>query len=338
MATTATTAPPALRRRRAESFSLSQERRRRRGPLLPALIFTIIVTQIPFIVTLVYSFFAWNLLRPGSRHFAWLQNYTDVITDSTTRHALLVTVELTVGAVILSVLVGLACALLVDRKFLGRGVVRTLLIAPFLIMPAAAALMWKTTMLNPVFGIVNWVLGPLGVGDVDWASQYPLLTIIIVETWHWSPFMMLILLGGLQGQDRSVLEAARVDGATTLQSFRFLTLPHLRQFIELGVVLGSIYIVATFDSIFMITQGGPGDATTNLPFELYETAFRAFNVGQASALGVIVVVITIVVATYALRIISRLFTDPVVAARVLDLSRFERPQKSEPARTEEVPA
>jgi len=103
-------------------------------------------------------------------------------------------------------------------------------------------------------------------------------------------------------------------------------------------VLGSIYIVATFDSIFMITQGGPGDATTNLPFELYETAFRAFNVGQASALGVIVVAITIVVATYALRIISRLFTDPVVAARVLDLSRFERPKKSEPTRTEEVPA
>jgi sorbitol/mannitol transport system permease protein len=337
MATTATTAPPALRRR-GRSFSLTQERRRRRGPLLPALIFTIIVTQLPFVVTLVYSFFSWNLLRPGSRQFAWLQNYGDVLTDSTTRHALLVTVELTAGAVILSVLLGLACALLVDRKFLGRGVVRTLLIAPFLVMPAAAALLWKTTMLNPVFGIVNWVLGPLGVGDVDWASQYPLLTIIIVETWHWSPFMMIILLGGLQSQDRSVLEAARVDGATALQSFRYLTLPHLRQFIELGVVLGSIYIVQTFDSIFMITQGGPGTATTNLPFEIYQTAFRAFDVGQAAALGVVVVVLTIIVATYALRVISRLFTDPVVGARVLDISTFHRRDKPEPARAEEVPA
>jgi sorbitol/mannitol transport system permease protein len=337
MATTATTAPPALGRR-GRSFSLTQERRRRRGPLLPALIFTIIVTQLPFVVTLVYSFFSWNLLRPGTRHFAWLQNYADVVTDSSTRHALLVTVELTAGAVILSVLLGLACALLVDRKFLGRGVVRTLLIAPFLVMPAAAALLWKTTMLNPVFGIVNWVLGPLGVGDVDWASKYPLLTIIIVETWHWAPFMMLILLGGLQSQDRSVLEAARVDGATALQSFRYLTLPHLRQFIELGVVLGSIYIVQTFDSIFMITQGGPGTATTNLPFEIYQTAFRAFDVGQAAALGVVVVVLTIIVATYALRVISRLFTDPGVAARVLDMSVFDRREKSEPARTEEVAA
>jgi sorbitol/mannitol transport system permease protein len=337
MATTATTAPPASRRRQAGSFTLTQERRRRRGPLVPALIFMIIITQLPFIVTLIYSFFSWNLLRPGSRHFAWLQNYGDVISDSTTRHALLVTVLLTAGAVILSVLLGLACALLVDRKFLGRGVVRTLLIAPFLVMPAAAALLWKTTMLNPVFGIVNWVLGPLGVGDVDWASKYPLFTIIIVETWHWAPFMMLILLGGLQSQDRSVLEAARVDGATAVQSFRFLTLPHLREFIELGVVLGSIYIVQTFDSIFMITQGGPGTATTNLPFELYETAFRAFNVGQAAALGVIVVVLTIIVATYALRLISRLFTDPVVAARVIDLGAFDR-KKAEPARAEEVTA
>jgi sorbitol/mannitol transport system permease protein len=322
MATTATTAPGALRRRR-RTTGLTQERRRRRGPLLPALIFTIIVTQLPFLVTLVYSFLSWNLLRPGSREFAWFDNYTEVLSDSGTWHALLVTALLTAGAVVASVLVGLACALLVDRKFLGRGVCRTLLIAPFLVMPAAAALLWKTTMLNPVFGIVNWVLSPLGVGEVDWASEFPLLTIIGVETWHWAPFMMLILLGGLQSQDRSVLEAARVDGASAIQSFRYLTLPHLRQYLELGVVLGSIYIVQTFDSIFMITQGGPGTATTNLPFELYQTAFRAFDVGEAAALGVLVVILTIVFATYALRIVSRLFTDPVVASRVLDVGTFK---------------
>ena len=332
MATTATSAPRAYGRRR-RGTGLTQERRRRRGPLLPALIFTIIVTQLPFLVTLVYSFFSWNLLRPGSREFAWFENYQEVL-SSGTWHALLVTVLLTVGAVIASVVIGLACALLVDRKFLGRGVCRTLLIAPFLVMPAAAALLWKTTMLNPVFGIVNWVLSPLGVGEVDWASEFPLLTIIGVETWHWAPFMMLILLGGLQSQDRSVLEAARVDGATAVQSFRYLTLPHLRQFIELGVVLGSIYLVQTFDSIFMITQGGPGTATTNLPFELYQRAFRAFDVGEAAALGVLVVILTIFIATYALRVISRLFTDPVVASRVLDLSAYRR-KEAEP---EEVPA
>ncbi|MEA2454523.1 MAG: polyol transport system permease protein [Thermoleophilaceae bacterium] len=337
MATTAAPAPSALRRR-PRPTDLTQERRRRRGPLLPALLFTIVVTQLPFLVTLVYSFISWNLLRPGSREFAFLQNYGQVLGDSATRKALLVTVLLTTGAVLASVLVGLACALLVDRKFLGRGVCRTLLIAPFLVMPAAAALLWKTTMLHPVFGMVNWVLGPLGVGEVDWASKFPLLTIIAVETWHWAPFMMLILLGGLQSQDRSVLEAARVDGANPVQSFRYLTLPHLRQYLELGVVLGSIYILQTFDSIFMITQGGPGTSTTNLPFELYQRAFRAFDVGEAAALGVIVVVLTIIFATYALRVISRLFTDPVVAARVIDLSRFDRRDKAEPARAGEAAA
>jgi sorbitol/mannitol transport system permease protein len=328
MATQAPPLPAPVRPRRRTT--LAAERRRRRGPLLPALIFTIVVTQLPFVVTLVYSFLSWNLLRPGSREFAFLENYASVLSDSSTRKALVVTVLLTAGAVMASVLVGLVSALLVDRKFLGRGVVRTLLIAPFLVMPAAAALLWKTTMLHPVFGMLNWVLSPLGVGDVDWASKFPLLTIIGVETWHWAPFMMLILLGGLQSQDRSVLEAARVDGASTWQTFRYMTLPHLRQYVELGVVLGSIYIVQTFDSIFMITQGGPGTATTNLPFELYLRAFRAFDVGEAAALGVIVVVLTIIVATYALRVVSRLFTDPVVASRVLDVSAFRK--------KEEVPA
>jgi len=211
MATTAHP-PVTLTQRGTRRVTLSRERWRRRGPMLPALIFTIVITQLPFLLTLVYSFFSWNLLRTEGRHFAWFENYSNVLSDSATYSALWVTVKLTVGAVLLSVLVGLACALLVDRKFLGRGVVRTLLIAPFLIMPAAASLLWKTTMLNPVFGIVNWVLSPLGVGDVDWASQYPLFTIIIVETWHWAPFMMLILLGGLQSQDKSILESARVEG------------------------------------------------------------------------------------------------------------------------------
>jgi sorbitol/mannitol transport system permease protein len=329
MATEAPTLPAAARPRRR--VTLAAERRRRRGPLLPALIFTIIVTQLPFLFTLVYSFISWNLLRPGSREFAFLDNYGEVLGDSGTRKALLVTVLLTAGAVLASVLVGLACALLVDRKFLGRGVVRTLLIAPFLVMPAAAALLWKTTMLHPVFGIVNWVLSPFGVGEVDWASEFPLPTIIAVETWHWAPFMMLILLGGLQSQDRNVLEAAKVDGASTWQTFRYMTLPHLRQYLELGVVLGSIFIVQTFDSIFMITQGGPGTSTTNLPFDLYQRAFRAFDVGEAAALGVIVVALTIIVATYALRVVSRLFTDPVVASRVIDLSAFTKKKEEVPA-------
>jgi sorbitol/mannitol transport system permease protein len=125
--------------------------------------------------------------------------------------------------------------------------------------------------------------------------------------WQWTPFMMLILLAGLQSQSEEVLEAARVDGANAWQIFRKMTLPHLRQYLELGGLLGSIYLVNTFDSVFSITQGGPGTATTNLPYEIYLTTFRKFEYGEAAAAGVIVVILTIIVATFALRVISSLF-------------------------------
>ena len=158
---------------------------------------------------------------------------------------------------------------MLDRKFIGRSVARTLLITPFLVMPAAAALVWKTSIYNPVFGLLNWALSPFGVGNVDWTSRFPLASIVIVLTWQWTPFMMLILLAGLQSQSPEILEAAKVDGASGWNTFRRITLPHMRQFIELSTLLGSIFIVQTFDAIFMITQGGPGTATTNLPYFIY---------------------------------------------------------------------
>jgi sorbitol/mannitol transport system permease protein len=194
-------------------------------------------------------------------------------------------------------------------------VVRTLLITPFLVMPTAGALLWKTTMLHPVFGIVNFVLRPFGIGSLDWASRFPMPTIVIVAVWQWTPFMMIILLSGLQSQPNDIVEAARVDGANGLAIFRHLTLPHLRPYLELGTMLGSIFILQTFDSIFMITQGGPGQATTNLPYFLYLQAFRRFEIGQAAALAIVVVVATIIVATIALRVLSNLFRGEELAPR-----------------------
>ena len=133
--------------------------------------------------------------------------------------------------------------------------------------------------------------------------------VIVALVWQWTPFMMLILLAGLQSQPGDVLEAAKIDGADGCQTFRFITLPHLRQYIELSALLGSIYVVQTFDAIFTITQGGPGSATTNLPYEIYLTMFRKYEYGQAAAAGVVVVIGSIIVATFALRTISSLFTE-----------------------------
>jgi sorbitol/mannitol transport system permease protein len=279
----------------------------RRAPLLPALVFAIIVTQLPFLLTLWYSLQSWNLVRPGSQQFVGLSNYVDVFSDAVFRQAALNTVVLTASSVVIAMLLGIGLAVLLDRKFLGQGTVRTLLITPFLVMPVAGALLWKTTMFDPVFGIVNFVLSPLGVGSVDWVSQFPLSAIVIALVWQWTPFMMLLVLAGLQSQSREVLEAAQVDGASTWHTFTQITLPHLRRYIELGVLLGAIYIVNTFDQIYMMTQGGPGTESANLPFYIYQRAFLGFDVGQAAAMGVVVVVGTIIIATVALRLIFKSF-------------------------------
>jgi sorbitol/mannitol transport system permease protein len=281
----------------------------RRLPLLPALVFTIVVTQIPFLLTIYYSLQSWNIAKPGSPHWVGLNNYSDVFSDPVFYGALLHTIEITFGSVLIATALGLGLALLLDRKFIGRGLARTLLISPFLIMPTAAALLWKTTMLDPVYGIVNWVIGWFGFAPVPFVSAHPLASVIATVVWQWTPFEMLILLAGLQSQPRDVLEASRVDGASALATFREITLPHLRSYLELGFLLGSIYVVNTFDVIYMMTQGGPGTATTNLPYYIYQRAFQGFDIGQAAALGVVTVVGTIIVATVALRTVFRLFIE-----------------------------
>ncbi len=282
---------------------------RRRAPLLPALIFAIIATQIPFLVTVWYSLNSWNLVNPGSERFVGLSNYADVFTDRVFRQAAVNTVLITGGCVLIAMLLGIGVALLLDRRFLGRSVVRTLMITPFLVMPVASALIWQTSMLDPVFGIVNFVIGTVGFEPVDWASSYPLVAVIGALVWQWTPFMTLLVLAGLQSQGRDVLEAAQVDGAGALRTFRSITLPHLRRYIELGVLLGAIYVVNTFDQIYILTQGGPGTASTNLPFYIYQRAFLGFDIGQAAAMGVVVVIGTIVVATLALRLLFRTFSE-----------------------------
>ena len=302
-----------LRRRRPKAPLPSEYRGRRgwarRAPLLPALIYMIIVTQIPFVVTLWYSFRGWNTLTPGSNHWVGLHEYSLVFSDPTFRAAIINTVVITASAVILSMLLGTALAILLNRKFFGRGLIRTLLITPFLVMPVATALLYKTTVYDPIFGLLDWILSPFGVHHVNWIGSYAAPSVIAVLVWEWTPFMMLIVLAGLQGESLESLEAARVDGANAVQTFLAITLPHLRRYIELGMLLGSIYLLQTFGEIFVLTQGGGGHgtATTNLPYYIYELAFQQFNVSQAAAAGVIVVIGTQIVATVALRLLSGLF-------------------------------
>jgi sorbitol/mannitol transport system permease protein len=288
----------------------------RRAPLLPALIFLIIVTQLPFVATLVISLLRWNALDPNNRGWAGLSNYREVFTDSRLRDSVVTTIILTVTVVLASVVIGLGIALLLDRSFFGRGIVRTLMIAPFLVVPVAAALLFKHGIYNPVYGLINGSLA--GIWDLfgsnnppqpDWLTIHPTMAVEVELIWQWTPFMMLILLAGLQSRDGEVMEAAHVDGATPWQVFRYITLPHMRRYIELGALLGSIFIVSNFDAVFTITSGGLG--TANLPYTIYETFYAAHDYGLASAQGVVVVAGSLIIATFALRVVSSLFQEEV---------------------------
>jgi sorbitol/mannitol transport system permease protein len=279
----------------------------RRLPLLPALVYIVIVTQIPFVVTLWYSFQNYFFDVPGAAHFTGLSNYKAVFTSAAFRGSLVRSVVMTVTAVIVAMILGVAIAMLLDRKFFGRGVVRTMVITPFLVMPAAAALIWAGPMLDPNFGLLNYLLEPFGVHHVAWLSTHALGSVIVVMIWQWTPFMTLIVLAGLQGQPQDTLEAAKVDGAGALATFRELTFPYLRPYIELGILLGSIYLVNVFDAVRLMTNGGPGTSTTNLPFYLYQQVNFAFDVGGAAAAGVVTVILTIIVATFALRMFASVF-------------------------------
>ncbi|MGP9845070.1 carbohydrate ABC transporter permease [Brachybacterium sp. 107] len=276
---------------------------RRRLPLMPAFLFVVVCTQIPFLLTIWYSLRSRNLLRPEGEKFVGLRNYLDLFVDSTFRTAALNSILFTLGCVVVSLLLGLGLALLLDRKFFGRGFIRTLLITPFLIMPVAGAMLWSISMFDPTYGLVNWLIGTVGISPVDWTSQFPMVSVIIALVWQWTPFMMLLLLAGLQSQTGDVLEAASMDGAGPGKTFVHITLPHLRFYLELSVLLGAIYVVNTFDQIYLMTAGGPGTASANLPFYIYQRAFLGFDIGQSAAMGVVTVIATIVIATFALRLI-----------------------------------
>ncbi|MFJ9412227.1 carbohydrate ABC transporter permease [Streptomyces sp. NPDC101393] len=288
----------------------------RRAPLLPALVFLIIVTQLPFLATLVISFTRWNALAPDNRGFAAFDNYTAVFTDPAMRASVGTTVLLTVTVVLVSLLLGLGLALLLDRSFRGRGIVRTLLITPFLVVPVASALLWKHALYNASYGLLNgvltWIWGLFGSDSPpqpDWMTDSPLAAVEVSLIWQWTPFMMLILLAGLQSRPTDAVEAARVDGASTFDVFRYLTLPHLRRYLELAALLGTVYVVQNFDAVFTITSGGLG--TANLPYTIYQTFYQAHDYGRASAQGVVVVLCSLLVATFALRAVSSLLREEV---------------------------
>ena len=288
------------------------EKWRRRLPLLPALLIMIALTQVPFVMSVYYSLTDWHVVPPGPREFVGFDNYQQLVHDRFFGDAIVVSIQLTVFPVLGAIVLGTAFALLLDRKFFGQGVVRTLLITPFLLMPVVVGLIWKNQMFHGLYGVLNWVIEKLGGTPVEFVSSHPTLSLIIVLIWQWTPFMMLIMLAGLQSQPGDVLEAAKVDGATPFSIFRQLTLSHLRPYMELGILLGTIYLIQVYDQIAVMTGGGPG--STNVPYYVFQKSIGGgWEFGQASSYSIVVVLASIVIATIALRVLSGLLKGEEIA-------------------------
>lgn len=278
----------------------------RTWPLLaPAVILLLVWMIVPLAMTLWFSFQRYNLLNPLITGFAGLQNYRFLLQDPSLWTAIRNTLVLVGSVLAVTVLLGTLFAVLFDQEFWGRGLARLMVIAPFFVMPTVSALIWKNLLMHPVNGLFAWVTRSLGLGVVDWFTNLPMASIVIIVAWQWVPFATLILLTAMQSLDREQVEAARMDGARGLNLFRFVTLPHLMRPIAVVVMIETIFLLVVFAEIRITTSGGPGQVTTTLTYLVYIRALLDWDVGGASAGGVFAIILANIVAIFLVRTIAR---------------------------------
>jgi sorbitol/mannitol transport system permease protein len=302
MTSSVTTGPKASRfsLRRAQSRAVDTR------PLLwPSIGVLLIWMIVPLVMTLWYSFRNYNLVDPTVSGWAGFDNYTYLLTDPSLATALLNTVLLVGGVLVATVVFGVLFAVLFDQEFWGQGAARLFVIAPFFVMPTVAALVWKNLLMHPVNGLFAYITSSLGLGVIDWFTNMPLLSIGIIVAWQWIPFATLILLTAMQSLDREQIEAARMDGAKAVSRFWHIIVPHLSRPVTVVVMIETIFLLGIFAEILVTTSGGPGDASTNLPYLIYKTALLNSDVGGGSAGGIIAVVLANVVAFFLVRTVAR---------------------------------
>jgi sorbitol/mannitol transport system permease protein len=281
-------------------------RRRSMLPLLaPSVGVLLLWSIVPLVMTLWFSFQRYNLLNPDIGGFAGLENYEFLVTDPDFWASLTNTLVLVGSVLAITVGLGTLLAVLFDQPFPGQGVARVLAISPFFVMPTVSALIWKNLMMHPIYGVLGSLARAVGLEPVDWFADYPLFSIIVIVSWQWLPFALLILLTAVQSLDNEQKEAARMDGAGPVSQFFFITLPHLGRAISVVVMIETIFLLTVFAEIFVTTSGGPGNATTNLAFLIYARALLQFDVGGGSAGGIVAIVLANIVAIFLVRSIAR---------------------------------
>ncbi|WP_257449638.1 carbohydrate ABC transporter permease [Archangium lipolyticum] len=271
----------------------------------PAVIMLFAWMIVPLAMTLYFSTQYYNLLYPGRTAFVGLENFAYFFTYPSFWTSVFNTLLLVGSVLVITVVGGVLISVLVDARFPGQGIVRILLISPFFIMPTVSALVWKNLLMNPVSGLFAWVSQLFGLTPINWFADWPLLSIILIVAWEWLPFAILIFVTALQSMSQEQKEAAQMDGATPVAIFRYLTVPHLARPIAVVVMVETIFLLNIFAEIFTTTGGGPGDATTNVPYLIFTQALLEFDVGAASAGGLFAVLLANVVAYFLIRLIGK---------------------------------
>lgn len=260
---------------------------------------------IPLSMTLYFSFLRYNLLDPGTEAFNGWTNYYYFLTDPSFFDAIVNTLTLLVGVLIITITGGILFALLLNQPMWGQGIVRLLVIAPFFVMPTVSGLVWKNMFMNPVNGIFAHTLTAFGYQSYDFFGQAPLASIIWIVSWQWLPFATLILLTALQSLDQEQMEAAEIDGANGWNRFRFMVLPHLARPITVVILIQTIFLLSIFAEIMVTTNGGPGTATTTLTYLIYVQSLLQYDVGAGSAGGVVAIILANIVAIFLMRMIGK---------------------------------
>ena len=260
---------------------------------------------VPLVMTLWFSFQYYNLVNPDVSGFAGRDNYEFLVTDPDFWVSLRNTMTLLVSVLVITVGLGTLLAVLFDQPFPGQKIARVLAISPFFVMPTVSALIWKNLLMHPIYGVLGAVALAFGLQPVDWFATYPLASVIAIVSWEWLPFALLILLTAVQSLDNEQREAARMDGAGVVAQFFFITLPHLSRAISVVVMIETIFLLTVFAEILVTTSGGPGNATTNLAFLIYARALLQYDVGGASAGGVVAIILANIVAFFLVRSIAR---------------------------------
>jgi len=272
--------------------------------LSPAVLLLLAWMLVPLAMTLYFSVLRYNLLTPGEE-FTGFGNYEYFLTDPTFFEAIENTLLLVGGVLLITLIGGTLIALVIDQPLWGQGIVRLLVISPFFVMPTVSALVWKNMFMHPVNGLFAWVARGLGFEPVDWLADLPLFSITLIVAWGWLPFATLIILTALQSLNQEQKEAAEMDGAGAISIFAYITLPHLARALTVVVLIETIFLLSVFAEILVTTNGGPGTASTNLTFLIYVQALLQFDVGGASAGGVVAIVLANIVAIFLIRMIGK---------------------------------